>query len=175
MPVVLAIVSALISGTFLWLVWGGGFAYVDHRLRERESRKAKERRARDTDQRERLVPLQNVTDPRDAAVTLMVLVAQLRGVATPEQIAAIEHEMTTVLELSADVPTRLGYARFAAEQVPSAAAGIDGLAPRLRQHLTRAERADLIGMLTRVASIHGGPTEKQQGAIERLERLLSAA
>jgi hypothetical protein len=78
-----------------------------------------------------------------------------------------------VLELSADIPTRLGYARFAAEQLPTVGAGIDGLVPLLRQHLNRSERADLIGMLTRVASVHGGPTEGQANAIGRLERLLS--
>jgi hypothetical protein len=175
MPVVLTIVSAIVSGTFLWLIWGGGFGYIDHKLRARDLRNADAKRWRATEERRRLSPLRSISDPRDGAAILMFLVARARSVPTPEQIAVIEHEARTVLEFGDDLHSRLVYAGFAAEQVPSVEVAFETLEALFAKALNRSERADLIAMLEQVAAVHAGPTPEQERTIRFAQRRLAAA
>ena len=172
MPVIAAIVGAVLMGLFYWLIWGQGLQYIDMRLRESRDRKRDARNRAAAIEAQRLAPLRSIADARDAAAVLMILVARERGEPTPEQTAAIEREMREVLGFGAELGARFTYARFAAEQAGSAEDAVDVLAPLFQSKLTPDEREDLFGMLRRVAEVHAGPTDRQERAIERAERRL---
>jgi hypothetical protein len=175
MPVVAAVIGAIMTGLFYWLMWGGGLNYIDARIRQSSDRKRDAQRRAATIERQRMAPLRSIADARDAAAVLMVLVASQRGVPTPEQNAAIEREMREVLGFGAELTGRIAYAKFAAEQALSAEDAVDALAPLFRSNLTAGERKELFGMLRRVAEVHGGPIELQERVLERAERRLREA
>jgi hypothetical protein len=172
MPVVGAVLGAILTGLFYWLMWGGGLQYIDARLQQSRERKRDQERRAAAIKNQRMAPLRSIVDARDAAVLMMVLVARERGVPTPEQLAAIEREMREVLGCGPELEGRLAYAKFAAEQVLSAEDAVDALTPLFRGKLTAQEREELFGMLKRVAEIHGGPIVPQERVIERAERRL---
>jgi hypothetical protein len=172
MPVIAAVPGAVLTGIFYWLVWGKGLDYIELRWRESRDRKRDEARRIAALVSKRSAPLRSIEDARDAAGLLMCLVARQRGVPTPEQKAAIEQQMTEVLDLGGEVPQRLSLAMFAAEQGSVAEEAVDALAPLLRSRLDRTECNDLLDMLNRVAEIHGGPTVEQEKLIARVERAL---
>ncbi|HEX2726743.1 MAG TPA: hypothetical protein VHN20_13065 [Beijerinckiaceae bacterium] len=174
MPVLLAIVGAVATGLFYWLIWGRGLEYVEHRWRASTGRRRDARRRSAAIEQQRVAPLRAIADPRDAAIVLMLTVARQRGVPTPEQIAVVERCMREVLGFGADVTERRTAAAFAAEQVVSAEDALDHLAPVLRARLTGAERAELLDMLAQVAAVHDGPTYQQQRVIDLTERQLAA-
>jgi hypothetical protein len=172
MPVVAAVIGAIMTGLFYWLMWGGGLDYIDARIRQSSDRKRDAQRRAAAIERQRMAPLRSIADARDAAAVLMVLVASQRGVPTPEQNAAIEREMREVVGFGAELTGRIAYAKFAAEQALSAEDAVDALAPLFRSNLTAGERKELFGMLRRVAEVHGGPIPAQERVIERAERRL---
>ena len=172
MPIIGAIVGAIVTGLFYWLMWGGGLQYLDARIQQSRDRKRDAARRAAAIENQRMAPLRSIADVRDAAAVLMMLVALQRGVPTPEQNAAIEREMREVLGFGAELSGRMAYARFAAEQALSAEDAVDSLAPLFRSRLTADERDELFGMLKRVAEVHGGPLPMQERAIERAERRL---
>lgn len=176
MPILAALLGAIMTGLVWWLMFGRGLEYIEHRLQERGAARrgqaALEGR-REAERQRLLAPVRSVTDPREAAALLMLLVAQARGLPTPEQVAAIERQMVEVLGLAAeDARSRLAYLRHAAERAPSPEEAVDEAAPLLREALTRAERKDLHTMLERVAALHGGPSEAQERIIARTLRRL---
>jgi hypothetical protein len=172
MPIIGAIVGAIVTGLFYWLMWGGGLDYIDARLRQSRDRKRDAEGRAAAIEKQRMAPLRSIADARDGACVLMVLVAAQRGVPTPEQNAAIEREMREVLGFGAELTGRIAYAKFAAEQALSAEDAVDSLAPLFRSKLAAEEREELFGMLRRVAEVHGGPIPAQERAIERAERRL---
>jgi hypothetical protein len=173
MPVIAAIAGAVATGFFYWLIWGRGLDYLELRWREGRDRK------RDVESREaailsqRTAPLRSITEARDAAAVLMCLVAGQRGVPTPEQRAEIALHMAETLQFGSEVPHRLSFALFAAQNASAADDAIDALAPLLRDRLDRAECNELLDMLSRVAEVHGGPTTGQEKLIARVERSLT--
>jgi hypothetical protein len=168
MPVLVAIVGAVATGLMYWLLWGKGLEYIDYRWQEKRDAK---RRAEALADRRR-APLRAMTDAREAATVLMLMIAMQRGVPTPEQTAAIEREMRAILGLDKEAGARLASARFAAEQAPSFEVAVEDLAALLRGKLEGREWDDLFGMLERVAALHGGPTLEQQRAISLARRRL---
>jgi hypothetical protein len=172
MPFIAAIVGAIFTGLFYWLIWGKGLEYLEHQWRESSNRRRDDKRRSAAIQQQQLAPIRSITDSRDAASVLMVLVAQQRGVLTPEQVGVIEHEMQKVLGLTEDLRPRFAFARFAAEQATTIEDAIDAIVGLLRQNLTPSERSDLLAMMQRVAEVHAGPTAEQAQAIAYTERQL---
>jgi hypothetical protein len=168
MPVVAALAGAVLTGLFYWLIWGRGLDYLELRWRESRDRKRDTARRAAALEAQRSVPLRSIADPRDAATVLMALVARQRGVPTPEQSALIALEMRQILELDREVPHRLAFAMFAAEQAAVPDEAVAALAPLLRDKLTPSEREDLLGMLQRVAELHGGATDGQERLIAHI-------
>lgn len=177
MPIIAALLGAVVTGLIWWIMFGRGLEYIEYRLGEwgavRRGRKLAEDR-KVAVQQQRMVPVRSITDPREAATLLMLLVAGAWGLPTPEQMAAIEQQMAEVLGFEAgDLQARLAYARHAAEQAPSPEEAVDAAARLLREKLTRAERDDVRPMLDRVAVLHGGPSDAQERIIERTLRRLA--
>ncbi|RDJ25015.1 hypothetical protein DWF00_17565 [Bosea caraganae] len=168
MPVLVAIVGAVMSGIMYWFIYGKGMETVDHWLNDQRNAK---RRLAARDQLER-APLKAMTESREGAVALMLLVAKDRGEPTVEQIEAIKAEMRGVLEFGRDLEARLVVARHAVDAVPLAQTAVDDLKDLLRKNLSKAELNELFIMLRKIAALHGGPTDGQDRIIAYAERLL---
>lgn len=116
-------------------------------------------------------PLQRVRDPRLAATILMIQLVRTGSPLTASEKTRILEFMETPLEIeriSATFERAWGYtqARLPFSQVS------DQVIPLLRETLTRAERTQLIEMLTQVAGAHSAPSELQREGIARLRRRL---
>ena len=107
MPIAGAILGAVLTGLFYWLMWGGGLNYIDARLQQSRDRKRDLERRAGALENQRMAPLRSICDARDGAVLLMLLVASQRGVPTPEQLSAIEGEMRDVLGFGSELSGRL--------------------------------------------------------------------
>lgn len=175
MPIFLAILGAIGSGLFMWLVWGNGMDVINQWLDGRAQQKKEAQDARAiADARDRALraPLRAVEDPREAALVLLARLAQARGEMTPEQRAAIADLAREKLDLDEKLEHQIAVAEFAAKQAPSNMDVINDLAPLFQLRLTEEEVADLIGMVDAVGALHGGPTEAQITFITRLEARL---
>lgn len=169
MPVVAAIVAALMTGRVYSFISGTGMEQLDRYLGDRRSAKLRAR----SEAVFRAAPLRAIRDPADAAGVLMMLVALARGTPTPEQEAAIEAEMRKVRHPDDDHAARMAYLRHAAAQALDAATAVDHLAPLLREKRDASERDELERMMEAVANVHGGPIEAQETLIARTVRVLA--
>ena len=172
MPIIAAVIGAVLTGLLYWFVWGGGMEYVDARLHDNADRK---RRAVRDQQREAASPLRSISDPREGATILMMATGLARGVLTPEQIGVIEDQMRKVLGYEGNLIAPVACSRVAAEGASSPEAAVDDLTDILRRSLTRAEKAELEAMLERVAALHGGPTDRQERLVALVRRRLAVA
>jgi hypothetical protein len=170
MPALVAIVGAIMSGVVYWFIYGKGMEQVDHWLNDRRNTKRR-LAAREAAGR---APLKAMTESRDGAVALMLLIAGERGEPTTEQLDAIRAEMRDLLEFGDDLEARLAVARHAVASAPSIQAAIDDLKDLFRSNLSKAEVNELCMMLRKIAALHGGPTEGQDRMIGYAERLLRA-
>jgi hypothetical protein len=168
MPALVAIVGAIMSGVVYWFIYGKGMEQVDHWLNDRRNTR-RSLAAREAAGR---APLKAMTERRDGAVALMLLIAGERGEPTPEQLEAIRAEMRDVLEFGADLEARLVVARHAVASLPSSEIGIADLTGLMQSGLTKAEFNQLFIMMRRVAALHGGPTESQDRLLALAERQL---
>lgn len=169
MPVIAAIVGAVMTGLLYYFKYGNGMEQLDRYLGDRRSAKLRAR----SEAAFRAAPVRAIRDPIDAAGVLMMLVALARGTPTPEQEAAIKAEIRKVTSPGEDHGARMAYIRHAATQASDADTAVDHLAPLLRDKLNAAERDDLERMLEAVAVIHGGPIDGQEKLIARTVRLLA--
>ena len=60
MPVVAAVIGAIMTGLFYWLMWGGGLNYIDARIRQSSDRKRDAQRRAATIERQRMAPLRSI-------------------------------------------------------------------------------------------------------------------
>ncbi|SDO41911.1 hypothetical protein SAMN05216360_12243 [Methylobacterium phyllostachyos] len=168
MPIIAAVVGAILSGLVYWFRYGDGMAQIDCALADRRNAK---RRA-ESEAAFRAAPVRAIRNPIDAAGVLMYRVALARGTPTPEQEAAIEAELRAIVPPGDDLATRMTYIRHAAHQVADTDTALGHLAPLLRQKLTASELADLERMLANIAAIHQGPIPVQESLLARTRRSL---
>ena len=169
MPVIAAIVGAVMTGLLYWFLYGNGMEALERYLGDRRNAKLRAKSQANF----KAAPLRAIKDPADAAGVLMRLVALARGTPTPEQEAAIETEMRRITPPGDDLAARMAYIQHAAAQAESSDVAVDHLAPLLREKLDTAERNDLERMLENVAVIHQGPVEAQERLIGRTLRVLA--
>jgi hypothetical protein len=172
MPILVAIFGAVMTGVMYWVIFGNGREVINAWLDERNE-KAKLERDAESAMRARALearaPLKALNDPRDAAVALMVAIAEARGEMTPEQAEVIRARMQNVLDIVKDVDDRLAVAKHAARRAGSPEVVMDEGLPFFREALTESEQDDLLAMLNAVAAVHAGPTDRQAQLIARLE------
>ncbi len=170
MPILLGLV-AIVGGLLFWL----------HRLnhsvdtmRELDGEtQGLQRHARNAGLTISGTRLQRVNDPRLAATILMLQLVRTGAPVTAAektQIMEIMENELHVAKIEAMFVRAWGYTEGNRVFSPVA----DELVPLLRNRLTPVERADLIGMLTRVANAYGEASELQLAAIARLSRALAA-
>ena len=75
MPILAAILGAVVTGLLYWLIWGKGLEYIDHAWRDSSNRRQDAKRRAAAMANRQLAAVRSITDARDAASTLMVLVA----------------------------------------------------------------------------------------------------
>ncbi len=166
MPVLVAIIGAIGTGLTYWFVFGNGQEVLAQWMRDRsnDKRRALARQALST------APIKAITDPRDAAIALMVAAASIRGDMTPEQEAVISRHISETLDLGDDAEKRFTIAKFAAGQLSSPLDAIEAVKVLLQASVGPDERHQLMTMLSDVASVHGGPSEAQQRFIDNAIR-----
>lgn len=176
MPVIAAILGAIMSGLFMWVVWGNGMQVINHWL---DGRAAKAKQAKDTkailDARERAAsaPLRAMTDPREAALVLLTKLAMLRGEITAEQNLALSKIASDRLGLSGKPDHHCALAAFAAKAARDENALVADVTPLFHTSLSLEERDDLFAMLNEIAALHGGATEAQESMIARVKSRLN--
>jgi hypothetical protein len=67
MPFIAAIVGAIFTGLFYWLIWGKGLEYLEHQWRESSNRRRDAKRRSAAIQQQQLAPIRSITDSPDAA------------------------------------------------------------------------------------------------------------
>jgi uncharacterized tellurite resistance protein B-like protein len=175
MHIVGALLGAILSGLFLWVVWGNGREVIGMWIDKYNAgvRAKKDAVAIAANRRKALAaPLRAIDDPREGALVVLMRVCLARGEVTPEQrevIAAIAREK---FDLTERVEHHLSLAEFAAKQAPSSEDVINSLVPLFHDRLTDDERGDLLLMLDQVASLHGGPTDVQETFVARFRTKL---
>ncbi len=170
-PIIVAVVGAVMSGLVYWFMHGDGMGQVDRYLTDRRNARFRAR----SEAAFRAAPVRAIRDPLDAAGVLMFLVARGRGTPTPEQEAAIEAELRAIAPPGDDLATRMTFLSHAAQQVADVDIALGHLAPLLRDSLNPSEHADLERMLERVAAIHQGPVPEQEVLMGKTIRSLTAA
>ena len=111
-------------------------------------------------------PLQLIDDPRDAATAWMVALAQEDGVISEAELAVIQTQMRSILQIENPVEI-LTRARWAVRDLRSLDAAAGWLMPLFRKKLGASERAELAGMLEAVAAADGQVNEAHAVAIAR--------
>jgi hypothetical protein len=166
MPVLVAIIGAVGTGLTYWFVFGNGQEVLAQWMRDRgnDKRRALARQALS------VAPIKATTDPRDAAIALMVAAASIRGDMTPEQEAVISRHISETLDLGEDAEKRFTIAKFAAGQLSSPLDAIEAVKGLLQTSVGPDERQQLSTMLNDVAKVHGGPSEAQQRFIDNAMR-----
>ncbi len=87
MPFIGALLGAIMTGLMWWVLFGNGKEVIEHWLDSRNEearRKASGEEAMRGRENERRAALRTLQDPREAAIAVMVAVAEARGLARPE-------------------------------------------------------------------------------------------
>lgn len=175
MPVIVAIIGALMSGLMMWMIWGNGIQVVNAWLDGRAG-KAKEKRdaiaIADAREKAARAPLRSIADPRDAALVLLSKLALLRGDITAEQNVLLSRFVTTRFGFDGKPEHRTAWAAYTARSGGEAEIIVAELLPLFDETLPPEAVDDFFLMLDELAALHGGPTDAQTHLIVHLARKL---
>lgn len=171
MPVILAVLGAMMSGLFMWVVWGNGMEVINHWIDQRAAKSKAEKDAlaiADARDRAARAPLRALEDPREAVMVLLSKLAMQRGEITAEQNLALSKIAMDRLGMGGKPEHHTTLAAFAAKSAKDADSVVADLTPLFHVRLSGEEMDDLFAMLNEIASLHGGPTEAQEQMIARV-------
>ncbi len=118
-------------------------------------------------------PLDLIQDPREAAVAIMIAVAQSDGAMTERERAAILAEaMSRFGANKKQAEELLAHGRWITREARDPDNCIRKLAPILERCCASEQRADVIEMTARVASAEGSPGDIEQRALSKLRQAL---
>lgn len=119
-------------------------------------------------------PLDLIQDPREAAIAIMVAIAQSDGALTERERCAILAEATKRFGATdKQAEELLAHGRWLTREVRDPDNCIRKLAPILRRTCGPVELADTVEMASRVASAEGPPAEIEAGALSKLRQALA--
>ena len=168
MPVLIALVSAFAGGLIYWLVRLDGHVVV-HAMFSAAARERRMRRSLDSQAR---AAARSVTEPRDAALALMVRLGSVDGTLLPAAETVVDHAARQVFGFGAEMTEHRAYADYVARNTPSFSVLFREMAPLLSQKLATNERAQLIDLLEEVAKAAGGINEARREMIEEVRTKL---
>ncbi|MFM9861200.1 TerB family tellurite resistance protein [Pseudoxanthobacter sp. M-2] len=112
-------------------------------------------------------PLDAVQEPAEAAAVLLLAVARIRGTVTSKEVEAIEEILREDLGVT-DTVEAMARARWLSGHIQSPEYVPYSFQKLLMTRVDMAERRQLVGMLRRVATAEGTPTDDQTAFIDKL-------
>ncbi len=173
MSIVLALLAALAGvGTLLWRI--NAAADATKGLVETASDLSNLRRRWSWRRKSIVDPLLLVDDPRLAAVTLMMSIAQSDGALTaPERATIIRQAMEHFGCSSKIADEMVGYSRFLLAETRDPTNCFLKLKPLILKSCSTKERADLIVMLKTVSDADGSAADLERHTIDQWTRELA--
>jgi len=118
-------------------------------------------------------PLDLISDPREAAVAMMVAVAQSDGAMTDRERQVIMAELVKrVGATERQAEELLAHGRWLTRDVRDIDYCLDKLAPLIKRQCSPDQHRDVLEMLYSVASVEGRPGEVEGTALARVARAL---
>src|SRR5215510_5026399 len=118
-------------------------------------------------------PLDLIEDPREAAVAMMVAVAQSDGAMTDRERQVILGELgTRIGATERQAEELLAHGRWLTREVQDIDYCLDKLAPLIQRQCSPEQQRDVVDMLDSVASVEGRPGEIEGAALARVQRAL---
>src|SRR5215813_6200769 len=118
-------------------------------------------------------PLDLIEDPREAAVAMMVAVAQSDGAMTDRERQVILGELETRIGATErQAEELLAHGRWLTRDVQDIDYCLDKLAPLIKRQCSPEQSRDVVEMLYSVASVEGRPGEVEGTALARVARAL---
>ena len=118
-------------------------------------------------------PLDLIEDPREAAVAMMVALAQSDGAMTDRERHIILAELGTRIGATArQAEELLAHGRWLTRDVQDIDYCLDKLAPLIKRQCSPEQSRDVVEMLYAVASVEGHPGEIEGAAVARVQRAL---
>ena len=115
-------------------------------------------------------PIKQIEDPRLAAATMMVALAQSDSLLTDREKQVILAQLTERLEVGArEAEEMLAEARWLTKDLRDLDTFLRRLTGPVNQRCTRAEKLELIALLTAVSEAEGAASDLQREAIRRLD------
>jgi uncharacterized tellurite resistance protein B-like protein len=118
-------------------------------------------------------PLDLVQDPREAAVAMMVSVAQSDGAMTDRERQVIIAELVARIGATErQAEELLAHGRWLTRDVRDVDYCLDKLAPLIKRQCSPDQTRDVLAMLHKVANAEGRPGEIEGAALVRVARAL---
>jgi len=118
-------------------------------------------------------PLDLVEDPREAAVAMMVAVAQSDGAMTDRERQVIKAELVARIGATeGQADELLAHGRWLTRDVRDIDYCLDKLAPLIKRQCSPDQNRDVLAMLSSVANAEGDPGEIEGAALARVSRAL---
>jgi len=118
-------------------------------------------------------PLDLVEDPREAAVAMMVAVAQSDGAMTDRERQIIKAELVARIGATErQAEELLAHGRWLTRDVRDIDYCLDKLAPLIKRQCSPDQSRDVLAMLSSVANAEGDPGEIEGAALARVSRAL---
>jgi hypothetical protein len=171
MPVIIALVSGLIGWGLYWFFRLGGLEQLRNHLSER---RREQRRLLSLESRQRAAA-NTLTEPRDAALALMIKFGSIGGSLLPAAKTVIDEAALKVFDFGTALTEKRIFAGFVAHNTPTFTGLFREVAPLLDKTLSSEERAQLIGLLESVGVAAGGMTPEREAAIEEVRNRLMPA
>src|SRR5262245_63114648 len=118
-------------------------------------------------------PLDLVEDPREAAVAMMVAVAQSDGAMTDRERQIIKAELVARIGATErQAEELLAHGRWLTRDVRDIDYCLDKLAPLIKRQCWPDQNRDVLAMLSSVVNAEGDPGEIEGAALARVSRAL---
>src|SRR5215475_14538711 len=118
-------------------------------------------------------PLDLIQDPREAAVAMMVALAQSDGAMTDREWQVIMAELVARIGATErQAEELLAHGRWLTRDVRDIDHCLDKLTPLIKRQCTPDQTRDVLEMLSSVARAEGQPSEMERAALARVSRAL---
>lgn len=168
MPVIAAVLSALMGWLVYWLIRLDGIDAIAAQF----SAAARARRAQRNRDAEAKVAVRSVTEARDGALALLIKIGSVDHALLPGAKAIIDDTASTVFGYGEKLVDHQTFAEYVARNTPSFSVLFRELAALFNKQLSASEKQDLIGLLRKVAEAAGGMTPAREAMIDEVRTRL---